>query len=86
MPFSLFLSLIKPEHSRTRPILTDNGNKRTGRFVTTGKRTPMGQHAFDALGAALSLHRLTCPRWPQTNGIRQQLNGRIEGRSKAITA
>ena len=51
----------------------------TDRFVTTGERTPTGQHAFDELCAALGIeHRLTRPRRPQTNGMVERFNCRIE--------
>ena len=64
---------------RIRTILTDNGKEFTDRFVTTGERTPTGQHAFDELCAALGIeHRLTRPRRPQTNGMVERFNGRIE--------
>ena len=64
---------------RIRTILTDNGKEFTDRFVTTGERTPTGQHAFDELCAALGIeHRLTRPRRPQTNSMVERFNGRIE--------
>lgn len=64
---------------RIRTILTDNGKEFTDRFLTTGERTPTGRHAFDELCAALGIeHRLTRPRRPQTNGMVERLNGRIE--------
>ncbi|WP_144431581.1 integrase core domain-containing protein, partial [Jannaschia seosinensis] len=43
------------------------------------KRTATGEHAFDALCAALDIdHRLTPPKSPQTNGMVERFNGRIE--------
>lgn len=57
--------------------LTENGKEFTDRFITTGERTPAGQHA--ALYAALGMeHRLTRVRRPQTNGMVERSNGRIE--------
>lgn len=76
---SFLSALIKACPVRIRTILTDNGKEFTNRFVTTGGRTPTGQHVFDELCAALGIeHRLTRPRRPRTNGMGQQLNGRIE--------
>ena len=64
---------------RIHTILTDNGKEFTDRFVTTGERTPTGEHAFDALCDALGIeHRLTRPRRPQTNGMVERFNGCIE--------
>ena len=60
-------------------LRSNNGKEFTDRFVTTGERTPTGQHAFDELCAALGIeHRLTRPRRPQTNGMVERFNGRIE--------
>ncbi|MFN3612256.1 IS481 family transposase [Tepidimonas sp.] len=64
---------------RIRTILTDHGKAFTDRFVTTGERAPTGPHAFDALCDALGIeHRLTRARRPQTHGMVQRFNGRIE--------
>jgi transposase InsO family protein len=58
-------------------ILTDNGSQFTDRFKSKGMQ-PSGQHAFDlqckAQGAE---HRLAPPRHPQTNGMVERFNGRI---------
>ena len=63
---------------RIQTLLTDNGKEFTDRFVTTGERTPSGQHVFDQLCAQLGIeHRLTRPRHPQTNGMVERFNGRI---------
>jgi len=71
-------ALIKACPIKIHTILTDNGKEFTDRFITTGERTPTGQHAFDALCAALDIeHRLTPPRRPQTNGMVERFNGRI---------
>ncbi|MEJ5211145.1 MAG: integrase core domain-containing protein, partial [Burkholderiales bacterium] len=72
-------ALIRACPIRIRTILTDNGKEFTDRFVTTGERTPSGQHVFDELCAALGIeHRLTRVRRPQTNGMVERFNGRIE--------
>jgi transposase InsO family protein len=76
---SFLAALIKTCPLRIRTILTDNGKEFTNRINTTGERTPTGQHVFDALCAALGIeHRLTRPRRPQTNGMVERFNGRIE--------
>ena len=61
-----------------KKILTDNGKEFTDRFVTTGERTPTGNHEFDKLCHELGIeHRLTKPYSPQTNGMVERFNGRI---------
>ncbi|PJF46519.1 MAG: IS481 family transposase [Candidatus Thermofonsia Clade 3 bacterium] len=71
-------ALIRACPIRIRTILTDNGKEFTDRFVTTGERSPSGQHVFDELCAALGIeHRLTRVRRPQTNGMVERFNGRI---------
>lgn len=65
-----------PFHIRT--ILTDNGKEFTDRYITSGERTPTGEHVFDQLCAELEIeHRLTRPKRPQTNGMVERFNGRI---------
>ena len=59
-------------------ILTDNGSQFTDRF-TARQRVPSGQHVFDKACMALNIeHRLSPPRHPQTNGMVERFNGRIE--------
>jgi len=59
-------------------LLTDNGSQFTDRF-TSKKREPSGQHKFDVRCRALNIeHRLCPPRHPQTNGMVERFNGRIE--------
>jgi transposase InsO family protein len=64
---------------RTRTILTDNGKEFTDRLFGLRKRAATGSHAFDRICAALEIeHRLTPPKSPQTNGMVERVNGRIE--------
>jgi transposase InsO family protein len=58
-------------------ILSDNGSPFTDRFATKDKK-PSGKHVFDVACAALPAeHRLAPPRHPQTNGMAERFNGRI---------
>ena len=60
-------------------VLTDNGKAFTDRLFGLRKRAATGQHEFDQLCADLSIeHRLTPPMRPQTNGMVERFNGRIE--------
>ena len=64
---------------RIRTILTDNGKEFTDRLFGLRKRAATGQHAFDLLCADLGIeHRLAPPQHPQTNGMVERFNGRIE--------
>jgi transposase InsO family protein len=60
-------------------ILTDNGKEFTDRFCPTGERKPTGNHLFDQECAEHGIeHRLIKPRKPQTNGMVERFNGRIQ--------
>ena len=60
-------------------VLTDNGKAFTDRLFGLRKRAATGQHEFDMLCAELGIeHRLTPPMRPQTNGMVERFNGRIE--------
>ena len=60
-------------------ILTDNGKEFTDRLFGLRKRVQSGEHEFDRLCSELDIeHRLTPPRSPQTNGMVERFNGRIE--------
>ena len=64
---------------RIRTILTDNGKEFTDRIFGLRKRVQSGKHEFDKLCTELGIeHRLTPPRSPQTNGMVERFNGRIE--------
>jgi transposase InsO family protein len=58
---------------------SDNGKEFTDRLFGLRKRAQSGKHEFDKLCTALNIeHRLTPPRSPQTNGMVERFNGRIE--------
>jgi len=64
---------------KIRTLLTDNGKEFTDRLFGKRARDATGQHEFDALCEALGIdHRLTKPRTPQTNGMVERFNGRLE--------
>ena len=64
---------------RIRMILTDNGKEFTDRLFGLRKRAATGTHEFDKLCTALNIkHRLTPPKSPQTNGMVERFNGRVE--------
>ena len=64
---------------KIRTILTDNGKEVTDRLFGLRKRAASGQHAFDQLCSDLGIeHRLAPPQHPQTNGMVERFNGRIE--------
>ena len=60
-------------------LLTDNGKEFTDRFCATGERQPTGAHPFDQACQRHRIeHRLIRPRRPQTNGMVERFNGRIQ--------
>ena len=60
-------------------VLTDNGKAFTDRLFGLRKRAATGQHEFDLLCADFGIeHRLAPPMRPQTNGMVERFNGRIE--------
>jgi len=64
---------------RIRTVLTDNGREFTDSLFGLRKRAPTGKHEYDKLGTDLGIeHRLAPPQHPQTNGMVERFNGRIE--------
>jgi transposase InsO family protein len=60
-------------------VLTDNGKAFTDRLFGLRKRAATEQHEFDMLCADLGIdHRLSPPMRPQTSGMVERFNGRIE--------
>ena len=64
---------------RITRVLTDNGKEFTDRLFGLRRRPATGTHDFDRLCADLGIeHRLAPPMRPQTNGMVERFNGRIE--------
>jgi transposase InsO family protein len=60
-------------------VLTDNGKAFTDRLLGLRHRAATGIHQFDLLCTDLGIeHRLTPPMNPQTNGMIERFNSRIE--------
>ena len=59
--------------------MTDNGREFSDRLFSLRKRCPTGKHAFDVGCAKRGIeHRLAPSQHPQTNGMFERFNGRIE--------
>ncbi len=72
-------ALHKASPIRITRLLTDNGKEFTDRLFASREREPSGCHEFDKLCSALGIeHRLTKPKTPQTNGMVERFNGRIQ--------
>ncbi len=64
---------------RITRVLTDNGKEFAYRLFGLRKRAATGNHDFDRLCADLGIeHRLSPPMHPQTDGMVERFNGRIE--------
>jgi len=62
-----------------RTGLTDNAKEFTDHLFGLRKRNPTGKHEFDLLCSDLGIeHHLAPPQHPQTNGMVERFNGRIE--------
>ena len=67
------------ETAKQRCFPTCYGKEFTDRLFGMRKRSATGKHEFDKLCAELGIkHRLTPPKSPQTNGMVERFNGRIE--------
>ena len=76
---SFLNALAKAAPFKIRTLLTDNGTEFTDRLFGGRARAPSGAHEFDRLCQALGIeHRLTRPKHPQTNGMVERFNGRLE--------
>jgi transposase InsO family protein len=76
---SFLNALHKAAPFRIRTLLTDNGREFTDRAFGRREKDASGSHEFDELCQALGIeHRLTRPRHPQTNGMVERFNGRLE--------
>ncbi len=63
----------------TKHFLTCYGKEFTDRLFGLRRRPATGAHEFDNLCAELGIeHRLAPPMRPQTNGMVERFNGRIE--------
>jgi hypothetical protein len=84
---SFLKNLVKKAPFLIPKILTDNGKEFTDLFclvgelcrTPTGEREPTGKHVFDQECAEHGIqHRLIKLKKPQTNGMVERFNGRIE--------
>jgi transposase InsO family protein len=71
--------LIAAAPFRIEKVLSDNGPEFTDRFAHARERIPTGRHPFDVVCARHGIeHRLIRPWHPQTNGMVERFNGRVE--------
>ena len=76
---SFLAALHKACPIKIKRLLTDNGREFTDRLFALREREASGQHEFDLLCREFNIeHRLTKPKTPQTNGMVERFNGRIQ--------
>lgn len=78
-PMRIRTILTERAKSAIGPRTMASGKEFTDRLFGLRKRAATGEHEFDTLCADLGIeHRLTPPKSPQTNGMVERFNGRIE--------
>lgn len=76
---SFLNALAKAVPFKIQTLLTGNVKEFTDGLFGMRAKDASGEHEFDALCEALGIeHRLTRPRTPQTNGMVERFNGRLE--------
>ncbi len=76
---SFMNALHKAAPFKIKTLLTDSGREFTDRAFGRREKDASGEHEFDTLYQALGIeHRLTRPQHPQTNGMMERFNGRLE--------
>jgi len=76
---SFLKAVLQAAPFRIQKVLTDNGKEFTDRFTPQGERDPTGSHPVDQVCTQAQIeHRLIPPRRPQTNGMVERFNGRIQ--------
>jgi transposase InsO family protein len=78
-PLRIRTILTERAKSAIGPRTMASGKEFTDRLFGLRKRAATGAHEFDTLCSTLDIdHRLTPPKSPQTNGMVERFNGRIE--------